>query len=185
MVHKSNQDTIINQHEQTSLQSTETTVNLKGDLLFTAILGLLVFYLLIEALDYKFMSKIAPYVVMVPLMLLIIIHIIRLLRQVSWTEFKTFLGQIILFKNEQHRKFMGIIGWTITLMLLIYIAGFYVGATVFLFVLLKLIANERWVISVVLTIVIPLSLYGVFELMLGNRLFRGIIYSIMNGHSVF
>ena len=64
-------------------------------------------------------------------------------------------------------------------LLLIYAVGRYVGISVFMLVLLRLIARESWRLSVVLTACVALSIYLLFEHGFNIELNRGVLNDLL------
>lgn len=171
--------------EQSESNTAESSPNLAADFVFTIFLGILVVVFFIEASDYAWMSAIAPYIVMVPLLLLLVIHAIKLGRNVSWNAVTQFTKTLVTVSSEAYRKIGMVILWTVVLIVLMYLTGYYVGSLIYLFVMLRMVARESWSTSVSLMVSIPVALYIVFEMILGLQLYRGIIYMIWQGYNIF
>jgi presenilin-like A22 family membrane protease len=74
------------------------------------------------------------------------------------------------------KKGKSVIGWLLFLTASTYIFGFLVAIPVFLFLFLKLRAKEGWVLSLCLSAAVTGTVYLVFALILHVPLHRGILY---------
>ena len=64
--------------------------------------------------------------------------------------------------------------WIVGFFLVIYLLGFMIAIPLFIFAYMKS-HGTRWLTTVIFTILAPLLIYGVFELLLNVDLYRGIL----------
>ncbi|WP_052144863.1 tripartite tricarboxylate transporter permease [Halalkalibacter okhensis] len=152
------------------------------EILFVAVLGLIIFIAFIQALSYSMAAALAPYIVLTPLMILILIQSVRIFRVVSLKDVSKSITELFNWKNV---KMFSIILWMIILSLLIYTIGHYFGMILFLFTLFYFISKEKLRTSILLTICTVLAIYLVFEQIFNIELYRGIIYRIWQGYNIF
>ena len=79
----------------------------------------------------------------------------------NWSEMKGFLMVFL---------------WLLLFCLLLFFLGFYVGVLVCVFLFVKLYGNESWAKSLVITAITLISVYGLFRVLMGVRLFKGILF---------
>lgn len=165
------------QADKQDIQPETTAAQRKAvlELVFISLLGLVVIGGFIAALTYDFVSARAPLFIMVPLLFLIGLQINRARQQTGARQLlKSFS---IVFKG-QDKNFNSVLGFTLamaSLLLLIYVAGHYVGVSVFMLVLLRKISNESWKLSLLITTGVTLFIYVLFEHGFSIELYRGLV----------
>lgn len=155
------------------------------ELCFLGVVGLIVIAAFIEALSYKLVSSRTPFVIMVPLLLLIGLQARRLLvvrQRFQWVEAirKVFRGRAPMF-----RKIAILNGWFVLLLALIQIAGHYAAIAFFMFMLIWYVAKERWLTALIVSAAITLAIVVVFEHLFNIELYRGLIFRYFAGYRVF
>lgn len=139
----------------------------------------------LEALTYQLVSSRTPFVIMVPLLLLLIIQLVRLTKaggpsQVSGRVSAALSGQIPAF----NKKFLLLI-WFAVLLFIIALAGHYAGLAVFIFTLTWLLSKERLLVSAAITLGTITIIFAVFEVGFDIELYRGMIFRYLAGYRVF
>jgi len=155
------------------------------EICFLAIVALVVVAALIEAFSYKLVSSRTPFVIIVPLLLLIGLHARRLFvvrGRYQWQEAirKVFRGQSPMFK-----KIAVLTGWFLVLLVLIQAAGHYAAIAFFMFMLVWYVAKERLVTALVLSAVMTLAIFVLFEEFFNIELYRGMIFRYFAGYRDF
>ncbi len=148
------------------------------ELLFITLLALAFGSAFIAALSYNFSSAQAPLVILAPLLLLIGAQINRIRKA---TKAKTVVSDFLCAlrgKNPKFNKAAGMAGWIVMLMLLIYIAGHYVGIATFMFILLNVISKEGRLLSASVSVGVTVVLYFLFEHGFNIEMYRGLIYDL-------
>lgn len=77
--------------------------------------------------------------------------------------------------REGWRRYMVIGAWIVGFTLAIYMLGFIIASALFLLSYMKS-HGARWLVAVTVTILIPASIYSLFELALGVTLYQGVIF---------
>ena len=71
------------------------------------------------------------------------------------------------------------------LLLLIYVAGHYVGISVFMFVLMYWVSNERPIFALLVSIGVTVLIYILFEHGFNIELYRGYIPRLLGRYGLF
>jgi hypothetical protein len=71
------------------------------------------------------------------------------------------------------------------LLLLIYVGGHYVGISVFMFVLMRWVSNERPILALLVSIGVTVLIYFLFEHGFNIELYRGYIPNLLGRHGLF
>jgi len=148
------------------------------ELCFIAFVGLSVAAAFIAALSYDFISARAPLVVMVPLLLLIGVQITRTLKLPEAGSFVREISSALRGQSSSFNIVAEFIGMMALLLFAIYLVGHYVGVSIFMLLLLRRRSKESWLLSLVLTIGVTLSIYLLFEHGFNIELHRGYFFRL-------
>ena len=146
------------------------------ELFFITLLGLAFGCALIAALTYDSISAQAPLVILGPLLLLIGAQISRTRKATDAKTVVTDFSCAVRGKNPNFSKAAGMTGWIVMLMMLIYIAGHYVGIAAFMFILLNVISKEGRLLSALVSAGVTVVIYFLFEHGFNIEMYRGLIY---------
>ena len=152
-------------------------MRLKGDLAVAAFFLLLGLYGLIQSLMFGPQEAVLlPAAVSGIIVVLAGIELVRLLRgeRVLSTAAKPELHRQVISREERRRLAL-IIGWTLALVVGVYLLGFRIVIPLFAFSYLKW-RGWGWVTAVVFAAAMAGFAYGVFEIGLNAQLFKGIIF---------
>jgi hypothetical protein len=163
----------------------QVKINLAADVIFTLFIATVVGIFFIDAIDYHRVASRAPFVIMVPLVILIIVHLVKLGRVIKFIDISEYLKLVIKRKDQNSNKFIQINAYITSFIICIYIFGYYVSSALFLLILIKIISKEKLKVTISLMGAVPLFLYLVFEVLLGLQLYRGILYLLWRGYEVF
>jgi MFS family permease len=155
------------------------------ELVFISVLGIAVLGAFIAALTYDFVSARAPLFIMVPLLLLIGMQINRSRKEAHLPDVIAELSVAFRGKNSDFNSVAGFIGLMVLLLLLIYVAGHYVGISVFMFVLLRWISKEHPVLSLLIAVGVTVLIYFLFEHGFNIELYRGYIFRLLSRSELF
>jgi len=154
------------------------------ELFFISLTGVAVVGGFIAALSYDFVSARTPLCIMVPLLILIGVQINRT-RKAAHKETVLFdVSQAFKGKNKNFNSVATFIGWMVLLLLLILLAGHYAGIAVFMFVLLRLVSKESWMLTILTSAGVTIIIYFLFEYGFNIELHRGLLYKLMSGYDV-
>jgi len=148
------------------------------ELLFITLLGIAFGCAFIAALSYNFSSAQAPLVILVPLLLLIGAQINRTRKTIKTKTVVSDVSYALRGKNPKFSKAAGMAGWIVMLMLLIFIAGHYVGIAAFMFFLLNVISKEGRLLSALVSVGVTVVIYFLFEHGFNIEMYRGLIYDL-------
>ena len=155
------------------------------EICFLGLVGVVVVAAFFEALTYKLVSARTPYVIMVPLFLLIAIHARRLWRVRAEFDVGARLSSAISGHTVGLNKVIGISAWLAGLVLMITVFGHYAGIFLFVLLLMRLGAKEAWRLSLIVAAGSTLFIYGVFEFLFNIDLYRGLIVRYFLGFRDF
>ena len=155
------------------------------ELVFIAVIGLFVLGGFVAALTYDFVSARAPLVIMVPLLLLIAMQFSKTRRQAEHHLVLHELGHAIRGENKEFNSVARFIGFMALLLLLIYVAGHYVGILLFMFVLMNRISSEHPVLALMVSVGVTVLIYVLFEHGFNIELYRGYIFRLLSRYDLF
>lgn len=155
------------------------------EICFLAFIGVVVIVAFIEALSYKLVSSRTPFVIMVPLLILIAVHARRLWRIRAEFHPGRRIADALRGGHPTFSKVIGFAGWMVGLVLIITIFGHYAGMFLFCAVLMRFVAGERWVLTLIVAAGTTLFIFGVFELIFNIDLDRGLVLRWFLGYRDF
>lgn len=155
------------------------------ELVFIVFVGLFVIGAFISALNYDFVSARAPLVIMVPLLLLIGLQFNRTRKQAEHHVVLHQLSHAIRGENKSLNSVVRFIAFMALLLGLIYVAGHYVGISIFMFFLMYWISREHPVLAIVVSVGVTVLIYLLFEHGFNIELSRGYIMRMLSRNGVF
>lgn len=172
-----------NQESKTADLEAQRKITL--ELLFISFIAIVTIGSFIAALTYDFVSARAPLCVLVPLLILTGIQFNRTRGKADLNSLKVSVTRVGQGKDHNFNRVTGFIGLMTLLLLLIYVAGHYVGISVFMFVLLYSISNERLLLSLALAAGVTIGIYFLFEHGFNIELYRGVIFRLLSRDDSF
>ena len=163
----------------------ETQRRVALEFVFIAVIGLFVLGGFIAALTYDFVSARAPIVIMVPLLLLIAMQFNKTRRQAEHHLVLHELRHAVRGENKEFNSVARFIGFMALLLLLIYVAGHYVGILLFMFVLMHRISREHPVLALMVSVGVAALIYVLFEHGFNIELYRGYIFRLLSRYDLF
>ncbi len=155
------------------------------ELCFVLVLCVVVAAAFWEATTYQLVSSRTPFVIIVPLFALLVFQAFRLLGKGDAVHVKGALSQAMQGRIPMLNKLMVLSGWLVALLAAIIVAGHYIAMAAFVFILTRLIAKERLMLSLITTAVITLIIYAAFEIGFDIELYRGLVYRYWAGYRIF
>ena len=143
------------------------------ELMFIVFIGLCVIGGFIAALGYDFVSARAPIVIMVPLLGLIAFQFHKSRKQVDHGLVLGEIRQALRGGNAAFNNIVRFILFMALLLILIWLAGHYIGVFVFMFVLMYWISREHPVLALLVAVGVTVLLYLLFEHGFNIELYRG------------
>ena len=172
--------------QQDSGNNDETTQkSVALELVFISFIGLIVVGAFIAALNYDFVSARAPLVVMAPLLFLIAVQLNKLRRQVGHDVLFNQLSHALKGRNSKFNSVLRFIAYMTLLLLLIYVGGHYVGISLFMFVLMRWVSNERPILALLVSIGVTVLIYFLFEHGFNIELYRGYVPRLLGRYGLF
>ena len=173
-------------NQQDSGNNDETTQNSVAlELVFISFIGLVVIGAFIAALNYDFISARAPLVIMVPLIILIAVQFNKMHRQAEQQVVLEQLSHALKGQNIRFNAVLRFVAFMTSLLLLIYVAGHYVGISVFMFVLMHWVSRERRILALLVSIGVTVLIYFLFEHGFNIELYRGYVPSLLGRYGLF
>lgn len=155
------------------------------EIVFLGLIGVVVVLAFLEALSYKIVSSRTPFVIMVPLLILIAVHARRLWRVRGEFDVRARFARVSDWKNRRFKSVVGISVWMVVLVLMITIFGHYAGIFLFCVILMRFLAWETWLLTVLVAGLTTFFIYGVFEFVFDVELYRGLIVRYFLGFRDF
>ena len=157
----------------------ESVANKKTlELCFIVVVGLTVAAAFVLALGYDLVSARTPLVIIVPLLILIGGHFMRVTTASRNTDVVSILWAVVRGENQNFNIVAGFAGWMVLLLALIIVAGHYVGIAALMFILLRVVSREKILLSLAITTGVTLMIFILFELGFDIELHRGAIFKI-------
>lgn len=172
-----------NQH--TDENAVESPRMLTLELCFSVFILLVVLGGFVSALTYDMVSARTPLVIMSPLLLLIVLEVRRSWKAAANVRVMPHLSEIFSLKNAEFNSRAGFFLWMLVLLGLIFVAGHYAGIVAFIFMMLHMIADEKPGLSLAIAVGTAVLIFLLFELLFSMELYRGLIYRIWAGYTVF
>jgi len=173
-------------NQQESGNNDEMTQNsVVLELVFISFIGLVVIGAFIAALNYDFVSARAPLVVMVPLLILIGMQFNKTRKQAEQQFVLGQLTQALRGRNSNFNSVLRFVAFMTFLLLLIYVAGHYVGISVFMFVLMHWVSKERPILALLVSVGVTVLIYFLFEHGFNIELYRGYIPRLLGSYGLF
>ncbi|MBD3677929.1 MAG: hypothetical protein HUJ27_05930 [Rhodobacteraceae bacterium] len=154
------------------------------EIVFLAVVGLVVIAAFFEALSYQLVSSRTPFVIMVPLFLLIVIHARRLFKVRQYADFGHRLRMALRGEVPGVNKVAAMSGWMAGLLVLIMALGHYAGLLIFSFFLMWR-AGERFKLAATVAVVSTVMIFVVFEFGFDVELYRGLLFRYFAGYRDF
>lgn len=155
------------------------------EIVFLSAVGLIVLAAFFEAFTYKLVSSRTPFVIMVPLLLLIGFQAYRLARAGALLEVRYHVGSALRGRYEAFGKLWALGGSIVGLAATIFVLGHYIGIGGFVLYLMRVLAREKLLLSLLVAAGTVAAIYGVFELGFNVRLYRGLVFRWMMGYRDF
>lgn len=155
------------------------------EIVFLGFIFLVVLAAFGEAFRYKFVSSRTPFVIMVPLLILIAVHAIRLLSGDAWKEVKFHLGAAVAGRYATFNKLTGLAASFVALGAIIYVFGHAIGIFVFMLFLMKVMGREKLGLSLIVAVVATAVIWILFEKGFNIELYRGLVFRYFAGYRVF
>ena len=177
--------TVLNE-QQDSAQHDETAQ--KGvalELMFISFIGLAVLGAFIVALNYDFISARAPLVIIVPLFILVGMQFNKTRRRAEHHVVLEELTHALKGRNSKFNTVLRFVAFMTFLLLLIYVAGHYVGISVFMFVLMYWNSGERPIFALLVSAGVTVLIYFLFEHGFNIELYRGYVPRLLGRYELF
>ena len=155
------------------------------DLCFILAVGALMTGAFISALTYDFVSARTPIVILIPLLIMIGVQIKKSYHAGGFADIGHAFGEMMQGKIADFNGVAAFFGWLILLLTLIFLIGHYAGMVIFMFLLLHIVAEEKFVLSLTISVSVTLVIYLLFEQIFRIALDRGLVYQVWNGYSIF
>jgi fatty acid desaturase len=155
------------------------------EICFLAVIGLMVVAAFLEALSYKIVSARTPFVIMVPLILLIVVQARRLFVVRHDADFNHRLKMAVTGRMPDLNKVVAKSGWMAGLLVAVVVLGHIAAIAIYSFVLMRLVAKENLKLALIVTVATTLFIYVLFEIGFNVELYRGLIVRYFLGFRDF
>ena len=157
------------------------SANLPLEVCFLAFVGILTVAAFFEALTYAMVSARTPFVIMVPLFALIVLHAVRIYRARSQADIAERLLAVVRGHMTDFNKVLVLSGWFVAILVMIVVFGHYVGVFFFSFLLMWYAGKESLKLSTIVAVCSTLFIYLVFEIAFDIEFYRGLILRYFQG----
>jgi hypothetical protein len=147
--------------------------------------GIAVLLAFIEATSYELVSSRTPFVIMVPLLLLIGFQWLRLWRSADRRGMGDRLAWALKGGSRTFHKVLGMCGLFAALMAGILVAGHVLATFLFIVGLTRGLARERWKVSLLVALGTVGLLYLLFEYGFNVTLYPGLVARYFMGYRDF
>ena len=155
------------------------------EIVFLVVIGLVVLAAFFEALTYKLVSARTPFVIMVPLFILIALHGVRLYKRREQADVGKRLGMAIGGSLPGLNKVVMITISLVVMLLIIVGLGHYIGLAALSIFLMWRLGGVGFVRSVLVTIGMLITIFLIFEVAFDLELYRGLLFRWMAGYRDF
>ncbi len=155
------------------------------EICFLGLIGVICVLAFFEALTYKLVSSRTPFVIMTPLFILIAIQARRLWGARGEFDISARLSAARSGLTPGFNKVCGISAWMVAMVLMILVLGHYAGIFLFCVILMRFLAKEAWIVTLVTAALATLFVFGVFEFIFNIDLYRGLIIRYFLGFRDF
>ena len=144
------------------------------EIVFLGLMFLVVLAAFAEAFSYKLVSSRTPFVIMVPLLVLILFHAARIMSGDAWRELQFHVRGAVA---GQYKPFNKLAALAATV--------FGLGAFTFMLFLMRVLGREKLMLSLIVSAVATALIVLLFEKGFNIELYRGMIFRYMAGYKVF
>lgn len=152
---------------------------------FLAFVAVLVIAAFLEAFTYQLVSSRTPFVIMVPLLLLIVAQAVKLYRSRAGHETVNQIKNALAGRSPVFRKIVNLHAWFLGFFLLINLAGHYIALAVFVFMLIWVAAKERLNVAIGLSLGTTAVIFLLFAYGFNIELYPGLVYRYFAGYRIF
>ena len=176
-------DTPMDAREQ-AREETRVANLLTLEICFLAVVGLVTVAAFFEALTYQLVSSRTPFVIMVPLFLVILIQARRLYSVRDRANLREQLGKALHGRIGHLNAVVSMGGWMVGALALILVLGHYIGLLMFSFALM-IKGDETRKLAGIIAIVATGLIFLVFEFGFDVELYRGLLFRYFMGYRDF
>ncbi|WP_212524348.1 hypothetical protein [Actibacterium sp. MT2.3-13A] len=155
------------------------------EVVFLAVLAVVVIAAFFEALTYDLVSSRTPFVIMVPLMGLIAFQAARMARSGMWGAVGGRIARVWSGNNPYFNKILVIMLCSVLLLGAVLVIGHYAAIFAFIFVLVRALARERLKLSLLVAAITTVVIFALFEVGFDIELYRGLIIRYLQGYRDF
>ena len=177
--------TVLNEQQDSAQHDETAQKSVALELMFISFIGLVVVGALIAALNYDFISARAPLVIIVPLLILVGMQFNKTRRRSEHHVVLEQLTHALKGRNSKFNTVLRFVAFMTFLLLLIYVAGHYVGISVFMFVLMYWNSGERPIFALLVSVGVTVLIYFLFEHGFNIELYRGYVPRLLGRYELF
>lgn len=163
----------------------------KARFAFTLLLFGIILLFVATAIAYGPKAKMIPLIIGVASLILIIpvlineVYPLAFVKKMEIDLLEDYTAGTFAKHSEEtadHRKLIELFGWTIGFFIAIFLFGFHIAVATFTFAFLKIEGRSRWTTSIIAAAVTWGVIYSMFELAMGFRLFKGLLFGEIIPH---
>lgn len=150
-----------------------------AEFIFIVALGLITIAALFAALGYDLVSARTPLTILGPMLILIAIQFNRVRKKVTAAELHGEVRRVVSGQRARLRSAFALMFWMFFLLAVIWLVGHYAGMAVFMFVMLRMVARERPLMSIGVTVGVTVAIYVLFAYVFNLELYRGLLIDVI------
>ncbi len=150
----------------------------KGELIFVAILTLILVMFLVMALDYEPEARLVPLVVLVPALAIAAIELVANVYSLNKIENTDSQPKRECALERIFNKENVMLGWIICLLAVVWFFGLSIASLLFTLVFVKIHYKEKWSTTVFSSLLCFAITYGIFVKGLKMALYKGFFISL-------
>ena len=155
------------------------------EIVFLGFVAVVVIVAFIQALGYAIVSARTPFVIMVPLFLLILLQAGRLWGLRDRADFRGRLADVAGGRTTNFNKVLGFSGWMLALLGAVMVLGHYIGIFGFCMALMRGVAREKLKLALIVSVATTAAIFVIFEIGFNVELYRGLLLRYFMGYRDF
>ncbi|MHA6344362.1 hypothetical protein [Roseivivax sp. CAU 1761] len=155
------------------------------EIVFLGFIGLVVLVAFVQALGYELVSSRTPFVIMVPLFVLILVQARRLWGDRDRAAFGERMARVLGGRNVTLNKVLGFSGWMLGLLAAVMAIGHFAAIFGFCVVLMRGLARESWKLTLLVSVATLVAIFLIFEIGFNVELYRGLLIRYFMGYRDF
>jgi hypothetical protein len=113
------------------------------------------------------------------MLILIAIQFSRVRKKVTAANLRGEVRRVVNGERAHFREAFALMFWMFFLLAVIWLAGHFAGMAIFMFVMLRMVAKQKMLMSVGVTAGVTIVLYALFSHVFNIELYRGLLINVI------